>query len=257
MEKIEALKIINMISDGLDPYEENRLNDRLPEQNPVTLRALCSAVMSLLSPSDKETLKSCYASRKSTRYIDSVSGPLKFYLEEKEAKEIRDALFAANFSEREAAALLGYDMAQLESKIKNYGFGNLGIVAKYFLSAKQKGVSIDAYLKRLEKQLILEALEATHHKKMQAADLLGITFRSFRHRVDKLGIEDTERPNNSQVLERMGEISLEQFLKSVERDIITHALNMADGNKTVCAAILGITFRSFRHRYGQLEPSAE
>ncbi len=44
------------------------------------------------------------------------------------------------------------------------------------------------YLDRVEKDAILEALEKTRFNRTAAAKLLGITFRSMRYRMERLGI---------------------------------------------------------------------
>jgi two-component system response regulator PilR (NtrC family) len=43
-----------------------------------------------------------------------------------------------------------------------------------------------------ERGLLLEALEAGGSVKKRAAQLLGISFRSFRYRLEKLGLEDPQ-----------------------------------------------------------------
>ena len=45
------------------------------------------------------------------------------------------------------------------------------------------------YLDKIEREQIMKALEQTRFNKTQAAKLLGITFRSLRYRLDRLGIE--------------------------------------------------------------------
>lgn len=45
------------------------------------------------------------------------------------------------------------------------------------------------YLDQTERDAILEALEQTRHNKTAAARLLGVTFRSLRYRLERLGIE--------------------------------------------------------------------
>lgn len=49
--------------------------------------------------------------------------------------------------------------------------------------------TLDDYLNRLEKQAILEALQKTDNNRTAAARLLGVTFRSLRYRLERLGIE--------------------------------------------------------------------
>lgn len=45
------------------------------------------------------------------------------------------------------------------------------------------------YLDRVEKAAILEALEKTRYNRTQAARILGVTFRSMRYRMERLGIQ--------------------------------------------------------------------
>lgn len=49
--------------------------------------------------------------------------------------------------------------------------------------------TLDEYLNRLERQAILEALQQTEGNRTAAARLLGVTFRSMRYRLERLGIE--------------------------------------------------------------------
>jgi two-component system response regulator PilR (NtrC family) len=53
-------------------------------------------------------------------------------------------------------------------------------------------VNLDEIVADLEKEFVLKALEKTGGVKKKAAEVLGITFRSIRYRIEKLGIEDTE-----------------------------------------------------------------
>jgi two-component system response regulator PilR (NtrC family) len=53
-----------------------------------------------------------------------------------------------------------------------------------------QGVSLDDILAEIERAYLTKALECTNNNKNKAAELLGITFRSFRYRLDKLSIED-------------------------------------------------------------------
>ncbi len=48
---------------------------------------------------------------------------------------------------------------------------------------------LPAYLDKLEKQALLEALDQTHFNRTEAAKLLGLTFRTMRYRMDRLGIK--------------------------------------------------------------------
>lgn len=48
---------------------------------------------------------------------------------------------------------------------------------------------LDSYLEKIEKQVINEALEKARWNKTRAARLLGISFRTLRYRLEKLGLE--------------------------------------------------------------------
>jgi two-component system response regulator PilR (NtrC family) len=52
-----------------------------------------------------------------------------------------------------------------------------------------EGTSLDALVDRLEKELLLKALERAGGNRTEAAKLLNISFRSMRYRLDKHGIE--------------------------------------------------------------------
>jgi len=56
-----------------------------------------------------------------------------------------------------------------------------------------EGVDLEALMNRYESELLLEALRATNGVKKRAARLLGISFRSFRYRLEKLGLESPNR----------------------------------------------------------------
>ncbi|RPH41677.1 MAG: sigma-54-dependent Fis family transcriptional regulator [Desulfobulbaceae bacterium] len=51
-------------------------------------------------------------------------------------------------------------------------------------------LGLEKIMTNLEKRLIRHALEKTHNSKMRAADLLQMSFRSFRYKVKKYGLDD-------------------------------------------------------------------
>jgi len=51
------------------------------------------------------------------------------------------------------------------------------------------GTPLDSHVEEMEKQAIREALEKARWNKTKAAELLGMSFRSLRYRIKKLGIE--------------------------------------------------------------------
>jgi len=52
-----------------------------------------------------------------------------------------------------------------------------------------RGVSLDTYLLGIERALILKALESVRWNKTAAAKKLGISFRSLRYKMDKMGMD--------------------------------------------------------------------
>ena len=51
------------------------------------------------------------------------------------------------------------------------------------------GEALQDFLDRVEREAILKALEGTRFNRTQAAKLLGVTFRSMRYRMERLGIK--------------------------------------------------------------------
>ncbi|MFO7860351.1 MAG: sigma-54 dependent transcriptional regulator [Desulfosalsimonas sp.] len=63
---------------------------------------------------------------------------------------------------------------------------------RFDLDEVPKGVFLDSILEQIERAYLEKALSCTNGNKHKAAELLGITFRSFRYRCSKLGIEKPE-----------------------------------------------------------------
>jgi two-component system response regulator PilR (NtrC family) len=61
---------------------------------------------------------------------------------------------------------------------------------RFDLDRVSHGVDLDRILSDIEKAYLNKALECTGGNKQKAADLLGITFRSMRHRLSKLESEN-------------------------------------------------------------------
>ncbi|MEE9332179.1 MAG: sigma-54 dependent transcriptional regulator [Methylophilaceae bacterium] len=60
--------------------------------------------------------------------------------------------------------------------------------ATQFDPSKDSDTSLSDYLEDIEKREILKALEKTNHNKTAAAKLLGVSFRTLRYRLTKLGL---------------------------------------------------------------------
>ena len=71
-----------------------------------------------------------------------------------------------------------------------------GVQNKRFdLDEVPHGVALDSILSEIEHAYLDKALECTNGNKNKAADLLGITFRSFRYRLDKLSLDSESDAN--------------------------------------------------------------
>ena len=60
---------------------------------------------------------------------------------------------------------------------------------RFDLDEVKNGVSLDVIMEEIEKAYLEKALDCTKGKKQEAAELLGISFRTFRYRLQKLAIE--------------------------------------------------------------------
>jgi two-component system, NtrC family, response regulator PilR len=54
----------------------------------------------------------------------------------------------------------------------------------------QEGMNLEAYLDGIEKRFLLQALEKSGGVKKKAAEILGLSFRSFRYRLAKFGMDE-------------------------------------------------------------------
>ncbi|KAF0814579.1 Transcriptional regulatory protein ZraR [Andreprevotia sp. IGB-42] len=88
-----------------------------------------------------------------------------------------------NMLERALALSDGATICQDDLQLNPAGSEPLG-------SAADGVGTLQDYLDRVEKQAILEALEKTGGNRTQAAKLLGVTFRSMRYRMERLGMKE-------------------------------------------------------------------
>jgi len=125
MNKQEALEIICMIADGLNPYNEKDPIKNLPEYNPATIRAICTAISSLISSKDKDDIKEIYHGRGVSEIIGSVNGPLKEHFKKSEKELIGQVLDEVDYDEEMASKTLNLSKDDLRLKIAEYGMENL------------------------------------------------------------------------------------------------------------------------------------
>jgi two-component system response regulator PilR (NtrC family) len=72
--------------------------------------------------------------------------------------------------------------------------GAVAAPAGSLLTLPEAGCDLDAVIAEAERRLILQALERTGGVRTQAAKVLGVTFRSLRYRLAKLGLEVGDAP---------------------------------------------------------------
>src|SRR5262249_18223172 len=60
------------------------------------------------------------------------------------------------------------------------------------LDVPDDGLDLDKILAEVERDLVLKALEKAGGVRKRAAELLGVTFRSLRYRLAKMGVEQRE-----------------------------------------------------------------
>jgi len=90
---------------------------------------------------------------------------------------------------RELENMLERGMALAENQIIDAADLNLIPIEGSGMTDMQGNAGLQAHLDDLEKQAIQEALAKTGHNKTAAARLLGVTFRSLRYRMERLGME--------------------------------------------------------------------
>jgi two-component system response regulator PilR (NtrC family) len=113
---------------------------------------------------------------------------------------------AAQFSEEALLALQGYDFPGNVRELENVIERALALCSGDVITAQDLQLSpgehhqgdhavpgekcpLPDYLDRVEKQALLEALQQTGFNRTAAAKLLGLTFRTMRYRMERLGIK--------------------------------------------------------------------
>lgn len=116
---------------------------------------------------------------------------------------------AARFSPEALVALQKYDFPGNVRELENVIERALALCSNGVLAVQDLQLSPDEprqgsqvelgekcplpeYLDRVERQALLEALERTRFNRTAAAKLLGLTFRTMRYRMERLGIKDRD-----------------------------------------------------------------
>jgi len=69
--------------------------------------------------------------------------------------------------------------------------GNLSKKGRRRLDLGPEGIALDEVMAEIESDYILKSMEIAHGSKQKAAELLGISMRSLRYRLDKLGLQSS------------------------------------------------------------------
>jgi two-component system response regulator PilR (NtrC family) len=91
-----------------------------------------------------------------------------------------------NIIERTALLTDKEDITPAELPSEIYGHPD---EMKYVLKLPEGGIDVDKFIGEIEKRYLLQALEKANGVKTEAAKLLNLSFRSFRHRLQKYGIK--------------------------------------------------------------------
>ena len=89
-----------------------------------------------------------------------------------------------------AVALSDADLIGLESLPAALRGATPSEIREVPATLPEEGLDLEALLEATERRLILEALSRARNVRTDAAKLLGLSFRSIRYRIAKLGIAD-------------------------------------------------------------------
>lgn len=118
-------------------------------------------------------------------------------LEPDASKLISSLPFSGNVRELEnmlerAIALCDGEKISCDDLLIDEEVNRKSATAIQFDPSKDADVSLSDYLEEIEKREILKALEKTNNNKTAAAKLLGVSFRTLRYRLVKLGLSKEE-----------------------------------------------------------------
>lgn len=128
-------------------------------------------------------------------------------LEPEASKLISSLPFTGNVRELEnmlerAIALCDGERISCDDLLIDEEVNKINVAAIQFDPSKDADISLSDYLEEIEKREILKALEKTNNNKTAAAKLLGVSFRTLRYRLVKLGLsKDDITDSDEDILE--------------------------------------------------------
>lgn len=121
------------------------------------------------------------------RFLLDKMGGSEVRLDRDAEKELKSYAFPGNV--RELENVLERAMALCENQHICAADLNLAPALSSTMASSDTKYPLQDYLDQTERAVILEALEQTRFNKTAAARVLGVTFRSLRYRLERLGIE--------------------------------------------------------------------
>jgi len=176
MELQDALNIIGMVADGLNPYKkcgslDDVIND-LPENNPVTIRAICTAIISLVPQKDRDNLALNYKSKCLEELKELVSGPLKEALD--------------NNKHRLEIELPKTELTQVPEADREIALVEW---VKDALSTQESENLFDMLMDKYSRIILVETLKITKGNRSHAARLLGLTRPTLHSKLERYSID--------------------------------------------------------------------
>ena len=114
---VEAIRLIQEIALGRDPFTSDPLSTHRPEQNPATTKALCTVIAAI---SEQLGLNKTVAVAPMVSEERGIM-PLEEYILKIERREIMRAMEAVRYNKTEAARLLGITFRALRYKLEQQG----------------------------------------------------------------------------------------------------------------------------------------
>ena len=183
---IQHTKVLSeTINYSIDNSESLRIRDTLAKTNfneKLTAKELKIDVSMVKNEIFRSSIFSLVHAKK---FLEQNPGAnnIDQYLETLESRSILEALKCSN-SRKSSAAILGITKRSLKYRINKLNLKNKQYPKKNKCLGYLKYRSLDNFLRQIEKEIIINALDLFGNNRFKTAKFLGITYRSFRYRMD-------------------------------------------------------------------------